>query len=47
MKEKTTIIRKVRKNGTSLAINIPQEVIEVMGIKEGEAIEIEIRKISK
>ena len=39
------MIKKVRKNGTSLAINIPKEIIEIMNIKEGEAIEIEIRKI--
>jgi antitoxin component of MazEF toxin-antitoxin module len=39
------IIKKVRKNGTSLAINIPSEIIEVMNIKEGEAVEIEIKKI--
>jgi len=39
------MIKKVRKNGTSLAINIPKEIIEIMNIEEGEAIEIEIRKI--
>jgi len=40
-------IRKVRKSGSSLAINIPKEIAEIMNIKEGEAIELEIRKIRK
>jgi len=43
--KKYRIIKKVRKNGTSLAINIPKEVIEILRIKVGEAIEIELRKI--
>jgi len=47
MKDKYTIIKKVRKSGTSLAINIPQEITEIMKIKEGEMVEIEIRKILK
>jgi len=45
MKDKYTIIRKIRKSGTSLAINIPKEVVEIMKIKEGEMIEVEVRKI--
>lgn len=47
MKNRYTIIKNVRKSGTSLAINIPKEITEIMKIKEGEMIEIEIRKISK
>ncbi|MBI2629639.1 AbrB/MazE/SpoVT family DNA-binding domain-containing protein [Candidatus Pacearchaeota archaeon] len=43
--DKYKILRKIRKNGTSLAINIPQEVIELLEIKEGELVEVEIRKI--
>ncbi len=45
--KKYKLIRKIRKSGTSLAVNIPKEIIEVMNIKEGELIEIEIAKISK
>ena len=47
MRNKYKIIRNVRKSGTSLAINIPKEVAEVMRIKEGEVIEVEIRKIKE
>jgi len=43
--ERTNFIRKVRRSGTSLAVNIPQEIIELMQIKEGEMVEIEIKKI--
>jgi len=45
MKNKYNIIRKVRRSGTSLAINLPKEITEIMKIKEGELIELEIRKI--
>ena len=47
MLKKYKIIRKIRKHGTSLAINIPKEIVELMKIKEGELVEIEVRKISK
>ena len=39
------IIKKVRKNGDSLAVNIPQEVVELLGIKEGELLEVIINKL--
>ncbi len=41
------IIRKLRKTGTSIGVNIPKEIIEIMKIKEGDLVEIEIKKISK
>ena len=41
------IIRKLRKAGTSIGVNIPKEIIEIMKIKEGDLVEIEIKKISK
>lgn len=47
MVKKYKIIRKIRKHGTSLAINIPKEITELMKIKEGEIVEVEINKISK
>jgi len=39
------VVRKVRKSGSSLAINIPKEIVEILKIKEGENVEIEIKKI--
>lgn len=45
MKKNYKIVKKVRRNGSSLAINIPQEIIELLCIKEGELLEVEINKI--
>lgn len=45
MKTKYKVVRKIRKSGTSLAINIPKEIIELLKIKEGEMVEVEITKI--
>lgn len=45
--EKYKVIRKVRKSGSSLAINIPKEIVEILKIKEGENVEVEIKKIRK
>jgi len=43
MKER--FIKIVRKNGDSLAINIPCEVVELLEIKEGAIVKVEIEKI--
>ncbi len=43
--DKYKVIRKVRKSGSSLAVNIPKEIVEILKIKEGENVEIEIKKI--
>lgn len=43
--ERYKVIRKVRKSGSSLAINIPKEIVEILKIKEGENVEVEIKKI--
>lgn len=40
-------VRVIRKNGTSLAINIPPEILSLLDLKEGEIVEIEIKKIKK
>ena len=40
-------LRTVRKSGTSLAINIPIEVVNILNIKEGDVIRIEIEKRNK
>ena len=43
MKEK--FIKTIRKNGDSLAINIPSEIVRLLGLKEGSMLKIEIEKI--
>ena len=45
--DKYKVIRKVRKNGSSLAINIPKEIVEILKIKEGESVEVEIKKLQE
>jgi antitoxin component of MazEF toxin-antitoxin module len=45
MIKKYKIVKKVRKNGSSLAINLPQEIVELLEVKEGELLEIEIKKL--
>ena len=44
---KEEFIRYVRKTGTSLGINIPFEVIEVLDIKENEVVRVTIQKARK
>lgn len=43
MKEK--FVKSVKKSGTSLAINIPSEIVKLLKIKEGDFLRIEIEKI--
>ena len=43
MKEK--FVKTIKKSGTSLAINIPSEVVKLLKIKEGDFLRIEIEKI--
>lgn len=43
--DKYKIIKKIRRSGTSLAVNIPVEVIELLKIKENDLVEIEIKKL--
>jgi len=45
MLTKYKVIKKVRKSGTSLAINIPAEVVEAMGLKKEDLVEAEIKKL--
>ena len=44
---KEEFIRYVRKTGSSLGINIPFEVIEVLDIKENEIVRVTIQKVRK
>lgn len=43
MKEK--FVKSVKKSGTSLAINIPSEIVKLLKIKEGDFLRVEIEKI--
>ena len=45
MKEKEEFVRHIRKTGTSLGINIPLEVIKILGLKENEIVRVMIEKI--
>ena len=42
MKEK--FVKSIKKNGSSLAINIPSEVVKLLKLKEGDFLRIEIEK---
>lgn len=44
---KETFVRTIRKTGTSLGINIPIEIIALLGLKEDNIIRITIEKIKK
>jgi len=38
---------KVRKVGGSLVVTVPKEIVESEGIREGEIVMIEVRKVKK
>ena len=40
-------IRTIRKSGTSLAINVPLEILKLLDLKEGDIVEVEIKKLEK
>ena len=44
---KEKFIRSIRKSGTSFAINIPPEIIKILGLKESDMIRVEIEKIKE
>ena len=43
MKEK--FVKSVKKSGTSLAINIPAEIVKLLKLKERDFLRVEIEKI--
>jgi len=43
MKEK--FVKVLRKNGSSLAINIPSEIVDLLSLKEGNVVRVEVDKI--
>ena len=45
MKEK--FLRLVRKHGTSLAVSIPAEIVDIMKIKEGDMLRVTIEQMKK
>ena len=44
---KEEFVKIVRKNGDSLAINIPIEIITLLDIKESDLVRVKIEKIRK
>ncbi len=42
---KESFVKSVKKSGTSLAINIPSEIVKLLQLKEGDFLRIEIEKI--
>jgi len=38
-------VKSVKKSGTSLAINIPSEIVKLLKIKEKDFLRVEIEKI--
>ena len=42
---KESFVKSIKKSGTSLAINIPSEIIKLLKIKEGDFLRVEIEKI--
>jgi len=37
-------IRTVRKSGGSISVNVPKEIVKVLKLKEGELVEITIKR---
>ncbi|HIH04828.1 TPA: AbrB/MazE/SpoVT family DNA-binding domain-containing protein [Candidatus Woesearchaeota archaeon] len=40
-------IKSARRTGTSLGISIPKEIVELLGIGEGDFVRISIEKVKK
>lgn len=45
--EQEQFIRKVRKTGTSLGVNIPPEIIELLSINENDIVRVVIEKVER
>ena len=43
----TSAVVKTRKVGGSIVVRIPKDVVEQEGIREGELVELEVRKARK
>lgn len=44
---KEGFVKTVKKNGDSLAINIPIEVVRLLKIEEGDILRIDLEKVKK
>lgn len=44
---KESFLRNVRKTGTSLGINIPKEIIELLDLEEDDLVRITVEKAKK
>ncbi len=38
-------IRKIRKTGTSLGVNVPKEIIDLLELKNGDTVKVILKKI--
>lgn len=38
-------VKSIKKNGTSLAINIPAEIVKLLNLKEEDFLRVDIEKI--
>ncbi len=45
--EKEQFLRRIRKTGTSLGINIPTEILQLLKLKEDDIVRIVIEKVKK
>ena len=45
--EEREFIRKLRKSGTSLSINLPPEIIELMELKKDDILKVKIEKVKR
>ena len=43
--EQEEFVRTIRKSGTSLAVNLPPEVIKLLKLREGDILRVKIKKI--
>ena len=45
--DKEQFVKKIRKTGTSLGINVPIEIIQLLKLKEDDIVRIVIERIKK
>jgi len=44
---KLNFVKAIRKSGTSLAINLPSDIVKLLELKEGDFLDVKIEKITK
>ncbi|MBL7054914.1 hypothetical protein ISS05_04105 [Candidatus Woesearchaeota archaeon] len=45
--DKEQFVRKIRKTGTSLGINVPIEIIQLLKLKEDDLVRVIVERIKK